>query len=186
MPMRNRYSSLLFRMIGCVAFLATSLAQSVPQMPPRMPKTEGESLAGRKVVLPDAASGKIAVLVFGFTKASKVQTSAWASKLQADFGTRTDFELYQLPVLESVPRMVRGMVISGMRKGVAGDKRDHFVPLLRGEAELKKLVGYKEADDAYLVVLGRAGNILEQNHGAPDDANHTRLRADLEAALKQK
>jgi hypothetical protein len=182
MLMRNRYSALLFWIIGCVAFLASALAQSVLQMP----KIEGENLSGRKVVLPDAASGKIAVLVFGFTKASKTQTSAWASKLQADFGTRADFELYQLPVLESVPRMVRGMVISGMRKGVADDKRDHFVPLLQGEAELKKLVGYKEADDAYLVVLGRAGNILEQSHGAPDDANNARLRADLEAALNQK
>jgi hypothetical protein len=182
MLMRNRYSALLFWIIGCVAFLASALAQSVQQMP----KAEGESLSGHKVVLPDAASGKIAVLVFGFTKASKVQTSAWASKLQADFGTRAGFELYQLPVLESVPRMVRGMVISGMKKGVADDKRDHFVPLLQGEAELKKLVGYKEADDAYLVVLGRVGNILEQSHGAPDDANHARLRAGLEAALNQK
>jgi hypothetical protein len=180
--MQNRYSALLLRILPCAIFLASSLAQSVPQMP----KTEGESLAGRKVVLPDAASGKIAVLVFGFTKASKTQTSAWASKLQADFGTRADFELYQLPVLEDVPRMVRGMVISGMRKGVADDKRDHFVPLLQGEAELKKVVGYKEADDAYLVVLGRAGTILEQSHGAPDDTNHARLRADLEAALNRK
>jgi hypothetical protein len=182
MLIQNRYSAWLIRIIVCAVFLASSLAQSAPQMP----KTEGESLAGRKVVLPDAASGKIAVLVFGFTKASKAQTSAWASKLQADFGTRAGFELYQLPVLEDVPRMVRGMVISGMKKGVADDKRDHFVPVLQGEAELKKLVGYKEADDAYLVVLGRAGNILEQSHGAPDDANHARLRADLEAALNQK
>ena len=57
-----------------------------------------------KIVLPDAAAGKVAVLIFGFTKASKVPTSAWAEKLQADLGTRSEFELYQLPVLESVPR----------------------------------------------------------------------------------
>ena len=84
-----------------------------------MPKIEGENLAGQKVLLPDAAAGKIAVLIFGFTKASKGPTSAWADKLNADFGTRPDFTLYQLPVLEDVPRLLRGMVISGIKKGVA-------------------------------------------------------------------
>ncbi|MGP0019838.1 MAG: hypothetical protein ACLPHP_14795 [Candidatus Sulfotelmatobacter sp.] len=151
-----------------------------------MPKTEGESLAGIRVVLPDAAAGKVAVLIFGFTRASKDQTSAWASKLQADFATRADFELYQLPVLEDVPRLIRGMVISGMRKGVAENNRDHFVPILQGETQLKKFVQYSAPDNAYIVVLGRAGNVAEQSHGTLDDANHAQLRAAIESVLNQK
>src|SRR5271165_4784113 len=178
----QRCASALVRLLCCLALLSSSVAQSVP----RMPKTEGESLAGNRVVLPDAAAGKVAVLIFGFTKASKAQTSAWASKLQADFGTRPDFELYQLPVLEDVPRLIRGMVISGIRKGVAENKRDHFVPILQGETDLKKFVQYNAPDDAYIVMLGRAGNVAEQSHGAPDDANYARLRVALESVLNQK
>jgi hypothetical protein len=180
--MTKKRSTAILRICCCLAFVSTALAQSATEMP----TTEGDSLAGHKVVLPGAAAGKVAVLVFGFTKASKVQTSAWASKLQADFRTRPDFEFYQLPVLEDVPRFVRGMVIFGMRKGVAEDKRDHFVPILQGEAELKKFVHYKEPDDAYLVVLDRAGKILQQSHGSPDDASYARLRIDIESALNQK
>ena len=52
-----------------------------------MPRIEGESFADQEVVLPDAARGKVAVLIFGFTKASKESTSAWANKIQAEFGT---------------------------------------------------------------------------------------------------
>lgn len=151
-----------------------------------MPKIEGENFVGQKVLLPDAAAGKLVVLIFGFTKSSKVPTSAWADKLYADLGTRPEFALYQLPVLEDVPRLVRGMVISGIKKGVAENKRDHFVPILEGEAELKKFVHYHEPDDAYLVVLGRRGDTLTQIHGSPDDANYARLRAELESALTQK
>ncbi len=176
------FSSSPFRIWCWFALLASSMAQSVQQMP----RIEGESFSGRKVVLPDAAAGKVAVLIFGFTKASKVPTSAWAEKLQAEFGTRSEFELYQLPVLEDVPRLFRGMVISGIRKGIPESKRDHFVPILQGEAELKKLVHYNETDDAYLVVLDRAGDILEQNHGSPDDANYSRLRTQIESALPAK
>jgi hypothetical protein len=148
-----------------------------------MPKVEGESLSGQKVRLPEAASGKVAVLVFGFTKTSKVATSAWAKKLSADFSNRAEFALYQLPVLEDVPRLVRGMVISSMRKGVPEKARDHFVPILSGEAELKKLVSYKESDDAYLVVLDRTGTIVQQTHGQLSAASYSPLRGEVDSLL---
>jgi hypothetical protein len=178
---RKRVDPALLFWLCCLAFVGSSAAQSVTPMP----KTQGESLAGHTVVLPDAAAGKVAVLVFGFTKASKIPTSAWAEKLQA-VGTRPDFELYQLPVLEDVPRLIRGMVISGIKKGVAENKRDHFVPILHGEAELKKLVGYKEPDDAYLIILGRTGNIVKQIHGAANDANIAQVISTIESLLNQK
>jgi hypothetical protein len=178
----GRHSTALLRLLCCLIFLTSSMAQGVPQMP----KTQGQSLAGPNVVLPDAAAGKVAVLIFGFTKASKIPTSAWASKLLADLGTRPDFELYQLPVLEDVPRLFRGVVISGIKKGVPENRRNHFVPILQGESELKKFVHYSEPDDAYLAVLSPAGSIVEQSHGAPSDANYTRLRVVIESVLSQK
>ena len=179
---RRKPSSRLIGFLCCLALLDSSIAQNARQLP----RIEGDSLAGHHVVLPEAAAGKAAVLIFGFTKASKVPTSTWADKLQPDFGMRPGFEVYQLPVLEDVPRFVRGMVISGIRKGVPENKRDHFVPILQGEAELKKLVGYKEPDDAYLVTLDRAGNIAQQIHGAPNDSNYAQVRSAIEALLNQK
>jgi hypothetical protein len=180
--MHKRHFSAITVVVCGLTFVALSLAQSAPEMP----KIEGESLAGHKVVLPDAAAGRVTVLIFGFSKASKVPTSAWASKLQADFRARPDFALYQLPVLEDVPRFVRKMVISGIKKGVPEGLRDHFVPILQGEAELKKVVHYKEPDEAYLVLLDRAGNLVRQSHGAPNDANYAGLRGQIEALQNQK
>jgi len=148
-----------------------------------MPRVEGESFAGRKVVLPDDAKGKVAVLVFGFTKASKGPTGAWAEKILSEFGTQAGFELYQLPVLEDVPRFVRGMVISSIKKGIKENLRDHFVPILQGESELKKLVSYKEPDDAYVVVLDPSGQIVRQVHGPLSDAAYAQLRDKLHALL---
>jgi len=167
----------------CLYFAVIS--SSFAQVSQPMPKTEGESLAGNKVVLPDVASGKVAVLIFGFTKASKVPTAAWANKLRADFSARPGFELYQLPVLEDVPRLLRHMVISGIRNGVPDNLRGHFVPILQGESELKKLVHYSEADDAYLVILGRAGNIAQQIHGTLNDADYAQVQSAIELLLKQ-
>lgn len=148
-----------------------------------MPRVQGESVAGRTVILPDAAKGHVAVLVFGFTKASKEPSGAWANKIFADFGSQSGFELYQLPVLEDVPRFVRGMVVSGIRKGTKENMRDHMVPILQGEAELKKLVGYKEPNDAYLVILNRSGQVVRQMHGPFSDAAYAQLRGEIQTLL---
>jgi len=174
-------SELLSRLLCVVVFVVSAAAQTGQQMP----IVEGESLSGSKIVLPEAAKGKVAVLVFGFTKASKEATKGWADKIFSDFGTQAGFDLYQLPVLESVPGFIRGMVISSMKKGVREDMRDHFVPILHGEAELKKFVSYKELDDAYLVVLDAAGQIVEQKHGPFSDAAYAQLRSDIQSMLSR-
>jgi hypothetical protein len=169
----------LIELLACAVLTATAWAQSTQPMP----HVEGENLAGHKIALPDDASGKVAVLVFGFTKASKEPTSVWADKILAEYGSRSGFELYQLPVLESVPRFIRGMVISGMKKGAKADRRDHFVPILQEEAALKKLVGYKGPDDAYLVVLNPVGQIVRQLHGPFSDSAYDGLRGELQTML---
>lgn len=168
--------------LALLVFLAlASMAWTQAAQP--MPRIEGESFAGRKVVLPDAAKGKVTVLVFEFTKASKGPTSAWAERILAGFGNQPAFELYQLPVLEDVPRLIRGMVISSIKKGVKENLRDHFVTILQGESELEKLVGYKEPDDAYLVVLDPAGQIVQQLHGPLSDGAYAQLRSKIQAML---
>jgi hypothetical protein len=172
MPLALRLLSLLLLTFG-------AYAQTQP-----MPHAEGESFAGQKVVLPDAARGHVAVLVFGFTKASKEPTRAWAQRTLREFGTQSGFEVYQLPVLEDVPRLVRGMVISSIKKGVPENLRDHFVPILHGESELKQLVGYKEPDDAYVVVLDPSGQIAGQMHGPFTEAAFAHLRDELTLAIK--
>ena len=167
---------------ACLLLVTWATAQAVQPMS----RIEGESLAGNKVVLPDAAKGKVAVLIFGFTKASKGPTTAWGKKLNAGFADQSDFVLYQLPVLEDVPRLIRGMVISGIRKGVPENLREHFVPIVAGEAQLKKLVNYKEPDDAYLIVLDRSGQIVHQQHSSEPDSAYGEVQSEIQYLLSQK
>ncbi len=149
-----------------------------------MPHIEGESLSGHKVALPEAAAGKVAVLIFGFSRASKEQTGPWADRLDKDLG-QADVDVYQLPEIQEAPRFVRGMIISGMRKGVAENKRDHFVVLAQDEDELKKLVSCTEADDAYLVLLDRQGRMVRQTHGAASPERVGEIEKAIEALKKK-
>lgn len=176
----GRTRSILF-LLSALLLPALALAQRQT-----MPTISGESLAGGKVVLPEAAKGKVAVLIFGFTKASKEPTKAWATRLNSELGNQPDFVLWQLPVLEDVPRLIRGMVISGMKKTVPGNLRDHFVPIVEREAELKKLVNYKDANDAYLILLDRSSQIVQQLHSASPEAAYAPLRTGIQSLLIEK
>jgi len=164
----------------CLLLLSCASVAQTGQM---LPTIEGETFTNRKVILPEATHGKIAVLIFGFTKASKEPTGAWANRIQTELGSRAGFEMYQLPVLEEVPHFIRGMVISSMKKGVREDMRDHFMPILQNESELKRLVSYKEHDDAYLVILDTSGRIADQTHGLFSDTAYKTFSSKLQRLL---
>jgi len=155
-----------------------------PAVAQQLPRLQEENLAGQQVVLPDAVAGKVAVLVFGFSRASQNSTGAWMKHLREDFGKSAGLDLYQLPVLEEAPRLIRGMITSGMKKGVPEAERATFVPVMHNEADLKKLVNYKEADDAYVIVLDRTGKIVYQAHSGPDASGYAELRSKLQSLLK--
>jgi hypothetical protein len=150
----------------------------------QLQRLQEENLAGQQIVLPDAAAGKVAVLVFGFSRASQYSTDAWMRHLRKEFGKNSGVLLYQLPVLEDAPRLIRGMITSGMKRGVPEGERSTFVPVMHNEADLKRLVGYKEADDAYLVVLDRTGKVAYQAHGGTDVRGYAVLQAKLQGLLK--
>jgi len=60
------------------------------------------------------------------------------------------------------------------------------VPILQGEAELKKVVNYHEPDDAYLIMLDGTGRIVQQTHGSLIDSNYSPLFAKIQSLLGQK
>lgn len=175
--MKLSFGALVVAVVIALAFPVCAAAQQFPRL-------EEENLNGQQVVLPDAASGRVAVFVMGFSKASKTPTEAWAKRVQSDFGKASGFALYQMPVLEAVPKMIRGMVISGIKKGVPENERTHFVPVLHNEDELKKLVGFKGDDDAYIVVLDRTGKISYQTHGASVGPGYAGLNSQVRSLLK--
>ena len=76
------------------------------------------------------------------------------------------------------------MIISGMKKGMPDAQRAYVVPVVHQESELKKLVSFKQPDDAYVVVLDRNSSIMYQTHAATADLGYAEVGANLRALLK--
>lgn len=160
-----RYTALLF----CAAGLALA-ADSFPVI-------EADSLAGAKVTLPAAAKGHPTVVIIGFTHESQNQTDAWARKVAGQY------DYYSMAVIEDAPRLVRGMITSGMKKGVPKDQLGRVMTVTHGQKELKAAVGFDRGADAYVLLLDGEGAIRWRSHGAPADAALAELKSQA-AGLK--
>ena len=169
------------RSLAALVLLSASIAAAQ-----QFPRLEEENLNGQRVVLPDAAAGKVAVLVLGFSHASQKPTEAWARRTLDTFGKNSGFVLYQLAVLEDAPRFIRGMIIARIKKGVPESQRPTFLPVVHQAEELKKLVAWKKdaEDDAYILVLDRAGKVAYQTHSPTPDTGFATLQSNVTALLK--
>lgn len=174
------------KLTGVILLLAAALwlLLSPGAAAPQLPRLQEENLAGQQVVLPDAAAGKVAVLVMGFSRASQNTTGAWMKRILSDLSAAPGLVVYQLAVIEAAPRFIHGMIISGMKKNMAENLRPFFLPVVHKEDELKKLVGFKEEDDTYIVVLDRSGKVAYQTHGASPGPSYAEFRAKVDSLLK--
>jgi len=147
--------------------VAAGLAAGAEQFP----SVSGTTLTGAAVTLPDAGKGHPTVIIVGFTHGSQSQTDPWARKLDGVL------DYYSIAVIEDAPRLVRGMILSGLKGSVPKERHTRVLTVTKGEKELKAAVGFERGDDAYIVLLNGDGAIQWRHHGAPDDGAVAELKA---------
>jgi len=152
----------------------------------RIPEVHGTSFANQVVSLPEELQSKAAgVLVLGFSRGSRDAVTGWAKKIAGDYRTSDVVAYYELPVVASVPGLLRGMVLRSIKSSMPERAQKRVVPITNNEAVWRTLVHYGEAEDAYLLVVDRQGNVVWQTQGQPTDASYAALKQQVEA-LKTK
>lgn len=147
----------------------------------RIPAVHAPSFSNEMVNLPEGLKGKVGVLVLGFSRGSRESTTAWGKKLAADYGESPVVLYYEMPVLASLPKMIQGFVINQIRSSVPERERPRFVVLLENEAAWQTMVAYKNANDAYIVVVDDQGVVRWQTHGEPTDAEYGAMKQQVGA-----
>jgi hypothetical protein len=171
----------LSRKLFIAMALMTGVMGSAQTQSERIPATHGTSFAGTQVALPDDLPGRVGVLVLGFSKNSGDVCKGWGERLEQSYQSSREVMFYQIPVLESVPKLIRGMVLKSMRSGVPEAMQPHFMPTFSDEAEWKKIVRYADADDAYVLVVDGDGIVRWQTSGKVTDAGFGALKEQVEA-----
>lgn len=155
---------ILFGMLAVAAALA-------PGQP--WPTLEGETLAGPRLRLPDAAAGRPALIVFTFSREAGGAAKPWCTKLVQEFGVE---RVYQVAMLEKAPRLVRGLIRRGMRGDVPTAWHARTILLYEGDADWRAKVGLRQ-ENAPVVVLLREGRVVGMLNEVFSEAAYQKLRA---------
>ncbi|ADW70101.1 hypothetical protein [Granulicella tundricola] len=156
---------------ACLLLAATFQAQTT------IPQLHATTFAGDPVTLP----GPPAILILGFSQASRTQASDWGHRLAADPHRPPTVAYYELPVLESVPRLIRSWVLKRIRQSVSPNGQHHFAPILDHEQDWKRATAFDNPDSAYILVVDPSGTV--RWHTAQPLTDQTYAEALRQAAL---
>jgi hypothetical protein len=143
-----------------------------------MPRTAGETLSGKDIVLADAVRGHIAVLVGGFSREGGAGTGDWIKSLHNDPAFAHAL-IFQVAEIAAAPSFIRGMIRNGMKKGLSPAQQDAFVVLTEDEDKWKTFFNVTSDKDPYVILIDAQGKILWHGHGAA-----TNLEPLVRAALR--
>jgi hypothetical protein len=152
-----------------------------------IPHTEAETLSGKKIVLPEASTGRPAVFIVGFSRAGGDSSGRWDKQLRQESTTDSNMQIYNVAELQDTPKMVRGVIRHNMQGNIPQNERDTFVVLYQDEDVWKKLAGFSDPNDAYILLVDSAGRIRWRAHGrAPDQQVVNAFRKEISKILDSK
>ena len=140
-----------------------------------MPALKGGFLTGRQAALPDDASGRVALLAFGFTYNSRFAVEAWVGRFRKDFGDKPKVTFYEIPMIGGMARLGKWFIDSGMRKGTPKSDHENVVTVYGGTDLWKQRLGYRSPDAAYLILLDQRGMVRWRYSGEFDEEAYKAL-----------
>ena len=152
--------------LGCAS------AQTL-QVGDAFPHVNAKSLSGGMLVVPD---GHRAVVILGFTQAAGKDSSSWSARIARDFPA---VPVDNLIVLDKVPGLMRGMITSGIRHGMTGERQAHSAALGSEGAAWREWAAGEDLSHAVVFAVDGTGHIRSIVDGTVTEAGYARLRAAL-------
>ena len=172
--------------LGLPIFAWTMHAQSPPvalRVGDHLPDVAGQNLSGTPTHLSTVVGGKIAVVVFSFSKSGGKDTQIWDRQLVGDFGSSPSVALSTVIYLESAPRLLRGVIVSGVKNSIPPPLHTSTIVTYENEELWKQHLNVADDSRAYVVLLGRDRRIRWVNSGDFSDAEYKQLKDQIEKQL---
>jgi hypothetical protein len=163
--------------------MITMMACAAGLMSAQLPPLRGEFLNGKSAVLPDAAKGRVALLLLGFTYDSRLAVEAWGKRFRQEFGANPNVTFFEVPMIGGIARAAKWFIDSGMRKGTPKADYEHVITVYGGTAAWKKRVDFRDPKAAYLILLDPGGKVVWQHAGAVDDESFRALSSQVTSLL---
>jgi hypothetical protein len=152
----------------------------------QLPPLRGEFLTGRTAFLPQAASGRVALLMLGFTYDSRFSVEAWAKRFRKDFGSEPRVTFFEILMIGGLATLGKWFIDSGMRRGTPKADQENVITVYGGTDAWKQRVGFHDRTAAYLILIDQNGKVVWRHTGNFEDEPYRALSSQLVELLAGK
>ena len=128
------------------------------------PVLPARNLNERSLIVPHDLPNKACVFVVTFSREASREAARWSSALRREIQP-SEAVVFDVAVLEDVPRFVRSFVVRQIRGSVPDSSKDTFLVATDHEREWKELVGFAEGNDAHVVAINGRRQTVWRAHG---------------------
>lgn len=144
-----------------------------------LPQLPGELLTGAAAVLPDAARGRTALLILGFTYDSRVFVDAWAKRFREAYAGDSTVTFYEIPMMGGMARLAKPFIDRGMRNGTPPELHGNVMTVWGASDEWKSRVEFRSPEDAYVILIDRNGRVAWRRAGPCEATAWERLQMEM-------
>ena len=144
-----------------------------------LPTLRGEFLTGRTALLPQAAGGRVALLLLGFSYDSRFAVEAWAGKFREQFHRDPRVTFYEIPMIGGLAWMGKWFIESGMRRGTPKQDYENVITVYGGAHPWKQRLGFRDPKAAYLILLDASGRVAWRYTGGLDEQAYHALSSEV-------
>jgi hypothetical protein len=183
-----RSSQSLFVVIGlflaCILGIAVQAQQGDTASLGKFPVLKSETLEKQAVQLPQDFQGERNLLFIAFERGQQKDIDTWLAQMKRYADLDKGFCYYEIPTIESMNRLMRWFINTGMRSGIPDKKaRERTITLYIDKEPFKKSLQIPDEKKIYAMVVDRSGNVLWRATGPYDEANGKRLQEFLEKSV---
>jgi hypothetical protein len=129
------------------------------------PNLKGTALSGKEVVFPKATEGEVAIITIGFVQKAQHKIDTWIKPLEPFITASKGTVYYEVPLMKDHNPLIRWMANNGMRSGIPKAKHPYVVCYFGDQKPYFKVLGAKDENDAFLLVVDRKGVVRYQKEG---------------------
>jgi ATP10 protein len=148
-----------------------------------LPDVSGQTPSGGSLRLSDVIAAKASVVVFSFSKTAGKDARLWNDHLFKDYGSNRLVAVSTVIMLEAVPRLLRGIIVSELKSNLPPSMRDTTIVSYQNEDVWKQRLAVADESHAYVLVLGPDGHLRWRNSGALNEAQYTELKNKVQEQL---
>ena len=181
--LQRRHSGGAGEMLLSLAALFSLLSSAAVAQSPELrvgdafPYFSAQTVTGKPLALPEAASGKTALVIFTFGRASGKDGQTWNLRVAKDF--ENPVPNYTVVFAESVPKMFQGRALSGIKSCMPQEMQNRAVLQLQDEQKWRTILGVKDDQHAYALLVMPDGHIAWRNASVFSESDYAFVRSQL-------